>query len=138
MMRRIRRTIVWSVCVTCLGAASWAQDEAEYPNWMKTVSATASSLGKNLEAKSGDAAAADAQKLQEVFGQVKAFWEKRNVSDATQFATNAQSGFHEIGQLAAGGKFEEASAALTKVRENCAGCHNAHRERQTDGTFKIK
>ena len=58
-----------------------------------------------MAAKSGDAAAADAKKLQDTFAQVHAYWQKKNVSDATQFAMDAENGFKEVGKLAAAGKF---------------------------------
>ena len=114
-----------------------AQDDAEYQGWMKTTGATAASLRKNLEAKNGEAAAADAKKLQEVFTQVHDFWLKKKIDDATKFATNAQDGFKEVGQLASAGKFDEAAATLKATTANCGGCHNAHREKAADGSWKI-
>ena len=121
-----------------LSLAVWAQDDAEYQSWMKSNNANVASLRMNLAAKSGDAAAADAKKLQDTFAQVHAYWQKKNVSDATQFAMDAENGFKEVGQLASAGKFDEASAALMKTQANCGGCHMAHREKAADGSWKIK
>jgi mono/diheme cytochrome c family protein len=80
-------------------------------------------LRKNLEAKIGDAASADAKKLQEVFGQVYEFWHKKNVDDAAKFAMNARDG-----EQASAGKFDEASVTLKATSANCGGCHSARRE----------
>ena len=121
-----------------LSLAVWAQDDAQYQTWMKSNNPNVASLRMNLAAKSGDAAAADAKKLQDTFAQVHAYWQKKNVSDATQFAMDAENGFKEVGQLAAAGKFDEAGAALMKTQANCAGCHMAHREKAADGSWKIK
>ena len=121
-----------------LSLAVWAQDDAQYQSWMKSNNANVASLRMNLAAKSGDAAAADAKKLQDTFTQVHAYWQKKSVSDATQFAMDAENGFKEVGQLAAAGKFDEASAALMKTQANCGGCHMAHREKAADGSWKIK
>jgi hypothetical protein len=134
----MKATVILMGGLLLLCLAVWAQDDPEYQSWMKSNNANVASLRMNLAAKSGDAAAADAKKLQDTFAQVNAYWQKKNVSDATQFAMDAENGFKEVGQLAAGGKFDEASAALMKTQANCGGCHMAHREKAADGSWKIK
>jgi mono/diheme cytochrome c family protein len=105
---------------------------------MKTAGATSGSLRKNLDAKNGEAASADAKKLQEVFEQVHDFWHKKNVDDAMRFAMGARDGFGEVAEQASAGKFDDASATLKKTTANCGGCHAAHREKAADGSWKIK
>jgi hypothetical protein len=134
----MKATVILVGGLLLLSLAVWAQDDAQYQSWMKSNNANVASLRMNLQAKSGDAAAADAKKLQDTFAQVHAYWQKKNVSDATQFAMDAENGFKEVGQLAAAGKFDEASAALMKTQANCGGCHMAHREKAADGSWKIK
>jgi hypothetical protein len=134
----MRTTVILVGGLLLLSLAVWAQDDAEYQSWMKSNNANVASLRMNLAAKSGDAAAADAKKLQDTFTQVHAYWQKKSVSDATQFAMDVENGFKEVGQLAAAGKFDEASAALTKTQANCGGCHMAHREKAADGSWKIR
>jgi cytochrome c556 len=130
---------VLMIGVLTLSCALWAQqDEKDYQDWMKLTGATAGSLRKNLEAKNGEAAAADAAKLQDVFRKVHDFWNKKKIDNATKFATTAQNGFREAGELAKAGKFDEASAALKNAMSTCAGCHNAYREKAADGSWKIK
>ena len=118
----MKHILLSAVCLTALAVAVLAQ-EADYQEWMKTVGATSGSLRKNLEARSGDAASADAKKLQEVFGQVYEFWHKKNVDDAAKFAMNARDG-----EQASAGKFDEASVTLKATSANCGGCHSARRE----------
>lgn len=134
----MRTTVILAGGLLLLSMAVWAQDDAQYQTWMKSNNADVASLRKNLMAKSGDAAAADAKKLQATLAEVHAYWQKKNVSDATEFAMNAENGFKEVGELAAAGKFDEASAALMKTQANCGGCHMAHREKAADGSWKIK
>jgi hypothetical protein len=134
----MKGSLIAVVCMLCLSVAVWAQEDADYQNWMKSNAATVASLRKNLDAKSGDAAAADAKKLQDTFVQVNAYWQKKNVSDAAKFSMDAQNGFKDVAQLAAAGKFDEASAALMKTQANCGGCHMAHRDKAADGSWKMK
>ena len=114
--------------VLTISVTLFAQDDKQYQDWMKTTGATAGSLRKNLEAKNGEAAAADAKKLQEVFTEVHDFWMKKKIDNATKFASSAQNGFRDIAQLASAGKFDEAAATLKTTMTNCGGCHNEYRE----------
>ena len=133
----MKRFLVIACGVMAFGITMPAQDDADYHGWMKSVGATVGSLRKNLEAKDGDAASADAKKLQEIFGHVHGYWLKKNVDDATKFASDAGDGFGAVADQAAAGKFDDASATLKTTSANCGGCHTAHREK-TAGGFKIK
>ena len=110
----------------------------EYQEWMKDIGSTCGSLKKNLDAKNGKAAAADAKKLHSDFAQVHMFFEKKNSDDAMKFAMAASDGFNKIAMQSSAGKFEEAAATFNTTTANCGGCHSAHREKAADGTFKIK
>ncbi len=134
----MQRTMLLLVCLLGCSIAGMAQDEAEHENWINASSTAVTSLFKNLDAKSGAAAASDAKKLQAIFNQVHAFWEKRKVADAMQFALDAQTNFGQAAQLASAGKFGEARAAVNKARSACDGCHSVHRERTPDGEWQMK
>jgi mono/diheme cytochrome c family protein len=136
-MNPMKSILCLAALVLTMSVAMNAQEDDSYETLMKSVAATAGSIGKNLDAKSG-AAVADAKKLEEIFGEVRAFWEKRNASDAVKFAADAQAGFKQVGELSAAGKWEEAAEALKTARTNCAGCHSAHREKGADGEWMIK
>lgn len=124
--------------VLCTGL--WAQDEgeAEHKALMKTIGPTQGSLRKNLAAKNGEGAAADAKKLNEIFAKVHDFWLKKKIDNATKFATDAQNGFKDVSQHATDGKFDEAQASLKMAMGTCSGCHSAYREKLEDGSYKIK
>ena len=134
----MKRILIIMVGLVSVGMVAWAQDQADYQSWMKSNGAAVASLGKNLTAKAGDAAAMDAKTLQGNFTKVAAYWQSKNVSDAVKFAQDAKSGFAQVAELAAAGKFDDASAAMKMAQANCAGCHMAHRERAADGSFKMK
>ena len=121
-----------------LGVTVWAQqDEAQYRQWMLSIRDTNSSLGGHLEAGAAAEVAAEAKKLVELFSQVHAFWESKNVADAMKFAMDARDGFGRAAELADAGRLEEASETVTAAR-TCNGCHQAHRERAADGSWQIK
>lgn len=134
----MKRFLVMVTCFAVLGVTVVAQDNAVYQGWMKAAGATSGSLRKNLEAKNADAASADAKKLQEIFGHVHSYWNDKHADDAMKFAMAASSGFGEVADQAAAGKFEDAVATLKTTSANCGGCHTAHREKAPDGSWKIK
>ena len=114
-----------------------AQSDSDYQSWMKTVGATNGSMQKNIAAKEGAAVAADAKKLEDTFKQVEDFWEKRHVTDAINFAKQAQSAATAVAKSATAGNMDQASADAKTLAMACAGCHMAHREK-TEAGFKIK
>jgi len=129
---------VFVIGIATLASIGLAQDEKDYQTWMKTVQATNGTLRKNIDAKMGDAAAADADKLSGIFKQVAVFWEKRGgAADAVDTARRAVASTDKLSMAARAGNWTDASAELTALGGACAGCHMAHRERGADG-FKIK
>jgi mono/diheme cytochrome c family protein len=134
----MRAALCLLACMLSFGVAVWAQSDADYQSWMKSNGAAVASLNKNLTAKAGAAAAMDAKALADNFTKVAAYWQSKNVNDAVKFAQDAKTGFAQVADLAAAGKFDEASAAVKTAQTNCAGCHMAHRERAPDGTFTMK
>jgi cytochrome c556 len=134
----MRRIYSFTLIVVGLSAGLLlAQSDSDYQGWMKTVGATNGSLQKNIAAKDGAAASADAAKLADTFKQVASYWEAHSAPDAVGFAKSAQGGFELVGKDAAAGDFDKAAADAKSIGRNCGGCHMAHREK-TDAGFKIK
>jgi len=134
----MRRSLFLTLCLLVFCVLVAAQEEAEYEELMETTNQMMGSLALNIQGKDGTAAREDSKTLDRLFAQIYAFFEKKNVTDAMQFAKNAAVGFREAGDLASAGKFQEALAKFHATRSNCDGCHEAHRERAADGSWKIK
>lgn len=133
----MKRSLLIAACLT-LCVAAWSQDASEHQKWMQAAGGTCGSLSKNLKAGNGEAAAADARKLHDVFDQVHGFWAARHSDDGIMFAMHARDGFGKIADQASAGKLDDASATFKETTANCGGCHSAHREKAADGSFKIK
>jgi hypothetical protein len=126
-----------AVAILGFAGVAFAQSEADYPVWMKTIAGANGSLGKNIEAKNAAGAAADAQKMADTFKMVEAFWQSRNVADAVGFAQKAGAAAAATAKAASAGNLDEAAMTAKTILPNCGGCHMAHREK-TDAGFKIK
>src|SRR4051812_3280443 len=81
----------------------WAQDEDAYKGWMKSLPGTVGGIRKNLEAKSLEAVAADAKKVEEVFAHSAEFWTKKGGADAAGWSKDAQAAAAKTAAAAAAG-----------------------------------
>ncbi|MSV35722.1 MAG: hypothetical protein EXQ47_09010 [Bryobacterales bacterium] len=118
-------------------AALFAQSDMDYQGYMKVIGPTNGSLQKNIAGKDAKAAGADAQKLQDTFKMVEAYWQAKGTADAVNFAKNAGAAFAAAGKSIGAGNFDQALTDAKGAGANCGGCHMAHREK-TDTGFKIK
>ena len=129
--------VLASIGTLLLAGFVLAQSDSDYQGWMKMNGANMGSLGKNMQAKNGAGAAADAEKLQATLKQVEAYWRQKNVPDAVAFAQKGQTAAAAVAKAASAGDMDTAAAELKMLQGNCGGCHMAHRE-GTPGNFKMK
>jgi cytochrome c556 len=132
------RTLYIVTIVVVLAAAAIAQVDPEYQGYMKANAANVGSLNKNIAAKDGAAAAADAMKLQATFKQVGDFWKKKGgAPDAVDFAMKGEMAAGAVAKAAQAGNMDEAAAQVKSMQGNCGGCHMAHRA-GAQGNFSFK
>ncbi len=121
-----------------VAVAAIPQSEADFEAAMKKVLPTNGSLGKNIAAKDAEAVKKDAAALEAIFKTSEDFWKARKVQDATDWSVQAKNGAAEVGKLAAAGEWDKIPDARKKIQDTCMACHNAHREKLPDGSYKIK
>ena len=133
----MKKTVWLAVIVLALGTYGKAEVDAQFQGYMKSIAATNASLRKNVEGKMGAESAADAKKLAEIFGQVKAHFDAKQ-SHAASMAADAQAAFAKVAEVAATGNMEGTAEALKTAGGTCGACHTAHREKAADGSYTIK
>ncbi len=114
-----------------------AQDDAAFQTWMKSTNSEMGVLRK-IESKTGPEAAASAEKLSAIYQQVSAYWSAKHADDAVKIADEGKSAADTLAVAAKAGESEKAAAAFKTLGGTCRGCHEAHREKAADGTYKIK
>jgi cytochrome c556 len=117
--------------------SGFAQSEADHAVWMKTIMGNMGATRKGIEAKSPEAAVS-AGKVAEAFDKVHGFWTAKGADDAVQSAQTAKAAALETAKLVQSGDFEKAGQSFGTVGGSCKGCHDAHREKAADGSWKIK
>ena len=120
--------------VSLVPCAARAQDDSDYKGWMKQVDKVNGSLRKELKGKMGDAAAADANTMADLFVKIQQFWQKRGTGDAVQLTADSATTFKQVADLASAGKFDEASTALKSGDADCSACHKLHRAMTIHGS----
>jgi len=113
-------------------------EEKAFSEIMLQVNPAAAALRQGADASDKAAVTEQAATLAKLFGQVKTFFEARKADDAVGWATEGVALMNTIQKAVAANQWPDAQASAAKVTALCQSCHAAHRERQPDGTFRIK
>jgi hypothetical protein len=113
-------------------------EENAFDGIMKQVSPAFTALNQAITATSGDQVRAKVVELHKLFGDTQTFFTNRKTTDAIGWAGDAAKLTQDIDQAATAGKWDDAKAAATKLNGLCGSCHAAHRERQDDGSYRVK
>ena len=112
--------------------------EEDYVKVMKEIGPLVQTLRKNVEAGNTADAAKDAARLEVLFKDSVIFWEARKTEDAIAAARTAVTAAGNAAKAAAASNTTALAEATKVLGGTCMGCHNAHRERLPDGTYRIK
>jgi hypothetical protein len=105
---------------------------------MKTISPTFNDLRGGLETPNADEIKKQTAALKTAFGEAESFFKTRNTADATGWAQEALKFVAAIEAGAAAARWDEVKTAATGLGGLCQQCHTAHRERQDDGSFRVR
>ena len=112
--------------------------EDAFDKVMKQVSPAFTALRQSLDASAAGPARQRTDELKKLFADAEAFFKARGTADATTWASSAGKLVESIDAAAAGGKWDDAKTAAGNLNQLCTQCHAAHRERQDDGTYRVK
>ena len=128
--------IGFALTMGILGGVLLAQSPGEFSGWMKQVAKGSGALKGAVASKDAKAVETEAKNMETIFKEVEATFSKMNIPDGAAKAKEVHMAAAATAKAAASGTIDEADAA--KVTGSCGGCHMAHREKQSDGSFKIK
>jgi hypothetical protein len=113
-------------------------EEQAFSELMKQVNPAVTALRTGVTASDAAAARQRALELKRLFADVQAFFRKRGVADAEGWAGEAVRLSESIDAASAASNWPQATEATTSLNRLCSTCHAAHRERQEDGSYRIK
>jgi cytochrome c556 len=122
-----------------IGAQAPARiSEADYDALMKKVGPANAAMRMKLMNNQVKEAAADAQALATLFGDVERFWVQHKKDDAVKWAADARSNAAEVAGAAAAGDGMKAQTAANNILASCKQCHGMYREGDQQTGFRIK
>lgn len=133
----MRRLLLLPLSLCLAACLLSAQDEAEVSKSMKTIGKSMGAL-RSMESKTSPEAVENAEKIVAAFHATHTYWNKKEVSDAMKWNEESTAAAEQLLAAMKAGEQEKAAAAYKTLGGSCRGCHDAHREKLADGSYKIK
>ncbi len=113
-------------------------DDVKLTAIMKQVTPSLNALRAAATAQQAAEAKTKAAELKGFFTDVQAVFRAHGIADGVTSAGEAIKFADAASAAAAAAKWTDVTAAATSLNGVCGSCHNAHRERQDDGTYRLK
>jgi hypothetical protein len=105
---------------------------------MKAISPAFAALRTAADESKADAVAQSLAQLKPAFTQTEAIWDDLGQSSAGQWAREALDHAAAMERGVTAGDWGAVKTSATKLNQLCQNCHGTFREREEDGTFRIK
>ncbi len=112
--------------------------EEAFDRTMKQVNPASADLRRGVEASDAAVLGQRAAELRKLFEETRAFFQAREATDAVAWATEAATIAAAMEKAAGENRWDEVKASSTRLTQLCQACHAAHRERQEDGSYRVK
>lgn len=113
-------------------------EEEAFDKVMKRIGPAFNALRRALGDPEGADLAAPADELKAAFAETEAFWKTRSVPDAEKWAAEAREQAELLARAVKAEKWDDGKAAASALQQTCSSCHGAYRQRQTDGSYRIR
>jgi cytochrome c556 len=111
-------------------------EETSFDATMKKVQPAFGALRTAVTDANAERVKTNAAILKQAFADAEAFWKMRGKADAQKWAADARAQADLLEKSSGAG--DEVKAAVTALQQTCSSCHAAYRERQDDGTYRIR
>lgn len=130
----VRRVVMIVFGIALLATSSvMAEETGMDMDLMQTIEDTNDSLSSNIALEDGEAAAIDAEVLNELFAVVEEHYKKEaatgnDVAEAVKLSTKSVALTVDILNQVNAGDFESAANSATDLSRTCKTCHNFYKE----------
>ncbi|MFN7939085.1 MAG: cytochrome c [Bryobacteraceae bacterium] len=127
------------VLTAMLASMMWALDEKQVSTKMKSAGDHMGGLRKAMGAKDMAAVSTHAKGIADAMGGgVDAFWKGMGMEKAAEWQVASHKAANELAAAASANNADGVRSAMGALGGTCKQCHEAHREKLADGTYKIK
>ena len=113
-------------------------DEKGFQKLMKEVGKAAKDSKNNQQSKNAAVVEKDSARVAEIYTQMAAFWKARKTDDAAKLSEESAAAASATAAAAKAGDWDKVKTSWGTVGQNRKGCHEKHREKLDDGSYKIK
>lgn len=113
-------------------------DEKQFQKLMKEVGGISRKFRDNAQAKNSAAVEKDAARTAEIYKQMAGFWKARKTDDAAKMSEESATAATATAAAAKAGEWDKVKTRWGAVGKSCKECHEKHREKLEDGSYKIK
>jgi cytochrome c556 len=113
-------------------------DEVALSAAMKAIGPAFAALRTAAEASKADAVAQNVEALKPAFIRTETVWDNLGAGPAAEWARDAQAHADSIERAAAASNWDAVKTSAGALNQLCQNCHGVYRERQEDGSFRIK
>ncbi|MBI4907438.1 MAG: hypothetical protein HY820_27685 [Acidobacteria bacterium] len=135
----MKKTFVSGLAGMLLGASMlMALDEKELTTKMKAAGDHMNAIRKAMQGGAMADVATHAKGMVSALDGTEGFWKERKMDDAVKFNLDGLEGARALVKAAEGSDNAAARTAASKMGGACKSCHEAHREKVSDGVYRIK
>jgi hypothetical protein len=113
-------------------------EEASLSAAMKTIGPAFAALRTAAQESKADVVVQNVAALKPAFTRTETAWDNLGQGSAAEWARDAQAHAVSIERAAAAGNWDAVKTSAFALNQLCQNCHGVYRERQEDGTFRIK
>jgi cytochrome c556 len=114
------------------------RDEEAYDKVMKGIGPAFTALRQAVTSSNLETVRSSVVILKRNFADAEVFWKTRAKGDATGWAQDARTHLEALHRAAEAEKWDDVKASATALGQTCQSCHAVYRERQDDGSYRIK
>lgn len=119
-------------------AGPMTPDDEKLSAIMKQISPASAALRTAAGESNAAVVKARAAELKKLFTETQAVFKNRSIMTALLYSADAIKQVEAADAAATAGNWADVTTATTSLTAACTTCHNSHRERQDDGTFRLK
>lgn len=121
-----------------LASIVWALDEKEVSQKMKSAGDHMGGLRKAMGAKDMAQVSTHAKGIADAMDGVDGFWKSMGMTQAAEWQVASHKAASDLAAAASANNADGVRSAMGALGGTCKQCHEAHREKLADGTYKIK
>jgi cytochrome c556 len=137
LLKSLAVTLLLSIS-TLTTLAAETLDDKQFQKLMKEVGDANKRFKAGIDNQDSAQVGKDAARISEIYKQMAAFWRARKSDKAVKWSEDSSIAAASAATAAKTKDWDKVKLHLQDVTKNCKSCHELHREKLEDGSYRIK